>query len=104
VLGLGLEEISMIGMRLSVLTTTLLLLMTPVSWAQSSSQQKSDTKPATASTTVDDVSKWTSKQWNAAKTKWSKENVKWASCRKQAKAKKLSGRKSWQFHYDCMTK
>jgi hypothetical protein len=92
------------GLRLSVLTALMLLVLAPAGWAQSSSPKKSETKPSTASTTVDDVSKWTSKQWNAAKATWSKENVKWANCRKQATAKKLSGRKSWQFHYDCMMK
>ena len=53
---------------------------------------------------MDDVSKWSKKQWNAAKAKWSKEKAKWADCQKQAKEKKLSGGKSWQFLYDCMTK
>ena len=90
-------------LRVPVLTT-LLLFLGPAGWAQSQPQQKSETTPAAASTTMDDVSKWTSKQWNVAKAKWSKEKTKWAACEKQAKAKKLSGRKSWQFHYDCMTK
>ena len=94
----------MTWLRLPVLATLILLFVGPAGWAQSQSQQKSETKPSTASTTMDDVSKWTSKQWNAAKTKWSKEKAKWSACEKQAKAKKLSGRKSWQFHYDCMTK
>jgi hypothetical protein len=94
----------MIGLRLPVLTTTMLLLLVPAGWAQSPSQQKTETKPSTTSTTMDDVSKWSTKQWNAAKAKWSKEETKWAACEKQAKAQKLSGRKNWQFHYDCMTK
>ena len=53
---------------------------------------------------MDDVSKWTQKQWDTAKAKWSKEKTKWASCQKQSDEQKLSGRKSWQFLYDCMTK
>jgi hypothetical protein len=58
----------------------------------------------TASATMDDVSKWTRKQWNAAKAKWVQEKDKWNGCTKQATAQKLAGRKSWQFLYDCMTK
>jgi hypothetical protein len=53
---------------------------------------------------MEDVSKWTQKQWNAAKAKWSEEKTKWNDCQTQAKAKNLSGRKSWQFLYDCITK
>jgi len=53
---------------------------------------------------MEDVSKWTQKQWNAAKAKWSEEKTKWNGCQNQAKGKNLSGRKSWQFLYDCMTK
>jgi len=53
---------------------------------------------------MEDVSKWTQKQWNAAKAKWSEEKTTWNDCQTQAKTKNLSGRKSWQFLYDCMTK
>ena len=94
----------MTWLRLPFLTTTMLLFLVPAGWAQVLSQQKLEAKPSATSTTMDDVSKWTTKQWNAAKAKWSKEEAKWAACEKQAKAKKLSGRKNWQFHYDCMTK
>jgi hypothetical protein len=59
---------------------------------------------ATAAATMQDVSKWTRKQWNAAKAKWVEEKGKWDGCQKQATAQKLSGKKSWQFLYDCMTK
>jgi len=52
---------------------------------------------------MEDVSKWTQKQWNVAKAKWSEEKTKWNDCQTQAKTKNLSGRKSWQFLYDCMT-
>lgn len=57
-----------------------------------------------ATPTVEDVSKWTRKQWNAAKAKWASEKEKWGDCEKQSKAQKLAGRKSWQFLYDCMSK
>jgi len=48
------------------------------------------------------VENWTKSEWNAAKTEWAKDEAKWAGCRKQASADKLSGRKSWSFLYDCM--
>jgi hypothetical protein len=49
------------------------------------------------------VETWTTKQWNAAQKEWAKDKTKWADCRKQSKAQKLSGRKSWSFLYQCMT-
>jgi hypothetical protein len=42
------------------------------------------TAPDRMAEKVDDVSKWTQKQWNAAKAKWSKEKVKWGDCQTQA--------------------
>ena len=62
--------------------------------------------PAPSSSTsskVDDVSKWTTKQWNRAKAKWAGEKLKWADCQKQSKDHKLTGRKSWSFLASCMT-
>jgi len=59
---------------------------------------------AQASQTMTDVSKWTHQQWNAAKAKWVEEKDAWNGCQTQAKAQNLSGKKSWQFLYDCMTK
>lgn len=58
---------------------------------------------STPSSTTEDVSKWSIKQWNAAKAKWAKEKDKWADCEKQSKEQKLSGRKSWSFLASCMT-
>jgi hypothetical protein len=58
---------------------------------------------ASTSSKVDDVSKWTTKQWNQAKAKWAKEKEKWADCEKQSKDQKLTGRKSWSFLASCMT-
>jgi hypothetical protein len=52
---------------------------------------------------LDDVSKWTTKQWNQAKAKWAGEKVKWADCQKQSKDQKPAGRKSWSFLASCMT-
>jgi hypothetical protein len=57
------------------------------SLAQSQTQPQPAPKPAETSTVkMEDVSKWTQKQWNAAKAKWSEEKVKWGDCQKQAKA------------------
>jgi hypothetical protein len=75
-----------------------------VSLAQSPQPQPAPKPTGTLTTQVEDVSKWTRKQWSAAKAKWSEETVKWNDCQTQAKGKKLSGRKSWPFLYDCMTK
>ena len=52
---------------------------------------------------VSKVDTWTLAVWNAAKAGWAKDKAKWAACRKDAGAKKLSGRKSWSFLYTCMT-
>jgi hypothetical protein len=59
-------------------------------------------EPSTSSK-IDDVSKWTTKEWNQAKAKWAKEKEKWADCQKQSKDQKLTGRKSWSFLASCMT-
>ena len=52
---------------------------------------------------ADRVETWTTKQWNAAKKEWAKDRAKWADCQNKSRAKKLSGRKSWSFLYQCMT-
>ena len=61
------------------------------------------TTPSSTSSKIDDVSKWTTKQWNQAKAKWAKEKEKWADCQKQSKDQNLTGRKSWSFLASCMT-
>jgi hypothetical protein len=55
------------------------------------------------SSKIDDVSNWTSEQWNRAEAKWAKEKEKWADCQKQSKDQNLTGRKSWSFLASCMT-
>ena len=72
--------------------------------ASTPSTPPSTSATAAAAATMQDVSKWTRKQWNAAKAKWAEEKGKWDGCQKQATAQKLAGKKSWQFLYDCMTK
>jgi hypothetical protein len=82
----------------SALATAVLGVITPgVALAQTTAPLSSN------SSKVDDVSKWTSRQWNQAKAKWAKEKEKWADCRKQSKEQKLTGRKSWSFLASCMT-
>jgi hypothetical protein len=61
------------------------------------------TPPSSTSSKVDDVSKWTSKQWDRAKAKWAEEKEKWADCQKQSTDQNLTGRKSWSFLASCMT-
>lgn len=61
------------------------------------------TPSSPTSSKIDDVSKWTSQQWNRAKTEWAKEKEKWADCQKQSKDQNLTGRKSWSFLASCMT-
>ena len=58
--------------------------------------------PSSTSSKVDDVSKWTSKQWNQAKATWAEEKEKWADCQKQSEDQNLTGRKSWSFLASCM--
>lgn len=80
------------------------------SMAQTSMAQTQTTPPkdtsvsAQASQTMTEVSKWTRRQWHAAKVKWQEERDSWNSCQTEAKAQNLAGRKSWQFLYDCMTR
>jgi hypothetical protein len=95
----------MTRIRASILSLSVLTLVaTAPAFAQSQMQPQSTAKPtATMTQKAEDVSKWTQKQWNAAKARWSKENVMWANCQKRASEKKLSGRGSWPFLYNCMT-
>jgi hypothetical protein len=87
---------------MSVLTVS--LIGAGAAQAQTQTPAAPPSVSAQASQTVTDVSKWTRKQWNAVKAKWSEENTAWNSCQSRATAQNLSGRRSWQFLYDCMTK
>ena len=66
----------------------------------SASQAQAPSEPSTA----DKVQNWTKKQWNAAKQRWSQDKAKWNACSQDAKNRGLSGRKSWSYLYDCMSK
>ena len=61
------------------------------------------TPSSSASSNIDDVSEWTSRQWNRAKAKWEQEKEKWADCQRQSKEQNLTGRESWSFLASCMT-
>jgi hypothetical protein len=58
--------------------------------------------PSTASSKIDDVTHWTTEQWNRARAKWEKQTGKWADCQKQARDQDLTGRESWSFLASCM--
>ena len=79
-------------------------LSTGAALAQTQTPTPAGSIQSQTSQTMTDVSKWTRKQWNAAKVKWVEEKEAWHGCRTQANAQNLTGRKSWQFLYDCMTK
>ena len=61
------------------------------------------TPSSSTSSKIDDVSQWTSRQWNRAKAKWQKETEKWVDCQRQSKDQNLTGRKSWSYLASCMT-
>lgn len=65
---------------------------------------KTDASKSASTSTTTSVGNWTRKQWNAMTKEWSKDKAKWSDCRKQSKDKKLSGRNSWSYLYDCMKK
>jgi len=52
--------------------------------------------------TTEKVKNWTRSEWNKTRAEFAKDKEKWATCRKEGKDKKLKGRKSWSFLYDCM--
>jgi hypothetical protein len=78
------------------------LLLLPILMSEPALAQATAPAPTTSSK-IDDISKWTTKQWNHAKAEWAKEKQKWADCQKQSKDQKLTGRKSWSFLASCMT-
>ena len=57
---------------------------------------------AQSPSTTDQVKNWTLKKWNEARAEFVKDKAKWADCRRQNRDKKLRGRASWSFLYDCM--
>jgi len=62
------------------------------------------TAPASAQSvsTTEQVQTWSLKKWNEVKAEISKDKAKWSSCGQQNKDKKLKGRASWSFLYDCV--
>jgi hypothetical protein len=91
----------MFRLRKEIATIVAVTFLATAAAAQTQSQPAPKSAP---SSKMEDISKWTQTQWDAAKAEWSKETTKWANCQKQADDRKLSGQESWQFLYDCMTK
>ncbi len=91
--------------RSALVSAAILCIATSgVGLAQPAAPSTPESSPSSSvSSKVDDVSKWTVKQWNRAKAQWAKEKEKWADCQKQSKDQKLTGRKSWSFLASCMT-
>lgn len=90
--------------RSALVSVAILSMVAPgVALAQTATPATPESSSSAISSKVDDVSKWTSKQWNHAKAKWAKEKERWADCQKQSTDQKLTGRKSWSFLASCMT-
>jgi hypothetical protein len=91
---------------LKIIATVLMIGFVTMQAAQAQTTAPNTSTPppsSTTSTAVENVSKWTTKHWNAVKAKWAKNKEKWTDCRQQSDAQKLSGRKSWSFLATCMT-
>ena len=105
------ETETMKHMRVSLTAAALACVFAgPLAFAKTpepaSAGNTTPTPAAPASSEPSDVSKvekWTKKEWNNAVKEWAKDEAKWAGCREQSKARKLSGRKNWSFLYRCMS-
>ncbi|MBI1868417.1 MAG: hypothetical protein HYS06_09020 [Methylocystis sp.] len=86
-----------------VVASQLAFAKTPASPPAATSAPASSAPTSSEPSTATRVETWTKEQWNAAQKEWAKDKTKWAICRKQSKAQKLSRRKSWSFLYRCMT-
>ena len=98
---------SRICLSLTVVVALAGSLNSGVALAQSTAPDANPAARAQASSepsTAAKVENWTNKQWSAAKRKWSRDKAKWNACNQDSKDQKLSGRKSWSYLYDCMTK
>jgi hypothetical protein len=101
---ISMKEISMFCSRIAVMSLLAATLAVGTAQAQTQTPATPPSVSAQAQRTMSDVSNWTRKQWRAAKAKWQEEKTAWNGCQSEAKAQSLSGRKSWQFLYDCMTR
>ena len=81
------------------------LLATGAAYSQTlaPAEKSQSTQPSKFLLGKDKVASWTTRQWQAAQKVWAKDEVHWATCRKQASDQKLAGRHSWTFLYTCMT-
>jgi hypothetical protein len=99
--GIRLSPVSVIGAVLATGLTFGVALAQSTAPASSSAVPSRTASEPSAATKVGD---WTEKQWKVAKHKWSQDTAKWNACNQASKDQNLSGRKSWSFLYDCMTK
>lgn len=90
------------GVLAALISTGVAGAQAPASPPDSRSAPQAST-PATEPSATTKVEKWTTKEWDAAKTKWAKDKARWSDCRQQSADQKLTGRKSWAFLYQCMT-
>jgi hypothetical protein len=82
------ERLMIRSLRHVLPVVVLTFLGASASLAQGQTQPQSASKPAETSTIkMEDVSKWTQKQWNAAKAKWSEKKTKWNDYRRKQKLK-----------------
>jgi hypothetical protein len=84
---------------LATMLTLAAITASGLAYAQSPTPSPKRSEPSVAAK----VETWTDKQWTAAQKKWAKDKKKWNECQSQSDTRKLSGRKSWSFLYDCMT-
>jgi hypothetical protein len=86
-----------------VVASQLVFAKTPAPPPAATSAPPPSTPTSSEPSAATQVETWTKDQWNTAQKEWAKDKTKWARCRKQSKAQKLSGQKSWSFLYRCMT-
>jgi len=92
-------SVTVVGLA-AILTCGTALAQTTAPGTGPESKDRVSSEPST----LTKVENWTTKKWNAAKQKLSQDKVKWSACNQDVKDQKLSGRKSWSYLYDCMTK
>jgi hypothetical protein len=105
----ALEKQTMKNIRASLVAVALAgVIVAPLAFAETSAPDKNPAPPSSTSKPADpsavkQVESWTEKEWAKAVKEWSNDKVKWADCSAKSDARKLSGRKSWSFLYQCMT-
>jgi hypothetical protein len=92
------ERLMIRSLRHVLPVVVLTFLGASASLAQGQTQPQSASKPAETSTIkMEDVSKWTQKQWNAAKAKWSEKRQSGTIVRRKQKLKVFQAEKVGSF-------